>query len=215
MKDAPREAILLPVLFLTVGLLGGLRITDTVTFHPPAPFTLVLALLMVGVLVRSGVFAHERPMNPSRSTIANCNGLLLLTVFFASAQALSLATPDTGLPRVAVYVLSLILLLSTRAASPDRKHLFGRLLVIFGSGFTLKFAILTQMGGPADGPLERVVRWFVRLGIDVASLGMVLQQPLHPATAFVAFFTLVLFLFGLTLLLPDGGDASSLPAVHE
>ena len=69
-----------------------------------------------------------------------------------------------------------------------------------------KFAILAQMGGPADGPLERVVRWFVRLGIDVASLGMVLQQPLHPSAAFVAFFTLVLFLFGLTLL-PDGSGA--------
>src|SRR5439155_23392381 len=42
-----REAFCLPLLFLTVVLLGGIRIFDRVVLLPPSLFALVLALLLL------------------------------------------------------------------------------------------------------------------------------------------------------------------------
>ena len=62
---AAREAIALPLMLLTVAGLGGLRVGHTVVLIPPPLVSLVLALMLVGALVRAGVFAphslHERP----------------------------------------------------------------------------------------------------------------------------------------------------------
>ena len=41
-----REAIVLPILFLTVLLLGGVRIADTTVLVPPSPYFLLLAVLI-------------------------------------------------------------------------------------------------------------------------------------------------------------------------
>ena len=60
---AAREAIYLPVLFLTVTLLGGLRPGAAVVLTPPSLFSLILAVLLVGVLVQSGAFVPLRVMN--------------------------------------------------------------------------------------------------------------------------------------------------------
>ena len=54
-----REAFVLPCLFLTVALLGGLRLGADVRLVPPALVALVLAVLLVGSFVRSGVMAID------------------------------------------------------------------------------------------------------------------------------------------------------------
>ena len=195
MTPVIREAIVLPLVFLTVALLGGLRIGDTVEYRPPALYTLVLALLMVGALVRSGTLT--RLYGPARSTLANANGIVVFaTIFVASAQVLNLVTPDTGLPRALSYVLFTILLLNTLAASATRAPLLQSLLVVFGSAFTLKFVVLATMSGPTEG----VGGWLFRMFFQGVTAGLVLQPAYHPATGYLAFFTLVLFLFGITLL---------------
>ena len=201
MTPAAREAFALPLLFLTVALLGGVRVADRVSLVPPPLFTLVLALLMVGALVKCGALAPWRLVHASRPALANVNGFAVMAAAFAaSAQAFNVATPDTGLPRVLFHVLFLVLLLNTVAASADRVRLLRSLLVIFGSAFTLKFVVLGALSSPADTALQRAL---VVL-FEGVTLGMVSQQPLHPATGYLAFFTLVLFLFGLTLLPPAG-----------
>jgi hypothetical protein len=205
---APREAIVLPLTFLTVALLGGVRIAERVAFVAPPPFALVLAMLLFGALVTGGVLAPQRLMDPSRSSIENMNGLVvLLAVFAASAQAFNAATPVSGLPRVLFHVLFLVLLLNTLAASAGRLQLLRSLLVIFGSAFTLKFVVLAGLSDPAGGQMSRVLQAV----FEGVTLGMVTQGTLHPATAYLAFFALVLFLFGLMMLPPNAaapaGDA--------
>src|SRR5215210_4758940 len=98
---AAREAFFLPLLFLTVVLLGGMRISGRIVFLPPSLFSLVLGLLLLGVLVRCGALALELLMHAARPAIANLNGfVVVLTMFLAGAQAFSLATPDAGLPNL-------------------------------------------------------------------------------------------------------------------
>jgi len=204
-----REAFYLPLLFLTVVLLGGMRIFDRVVLLPPSLFALVLALLLLGVLVRCGALAPALLMNAGRPAVANLNGfVVVLTVFLAGAQAFSLATPDAGLPNLLFSVFFLVLLLNTLAASPDRVRVLRSLMVIFGSAFILKFIVLAALSDPEGGRLRRVLLAL----LEGVTLGTLTQPVAHPAAGYVAFFTLIMFLTGLALL-PKRASSSDLPAL--
>ena len=139
-------------------------------------------------------------MNPSRSTLEQLNGaVIVLTVFAASAQTFNLVTPDTGIPRGLSVVLFFILLLNMLASSTGRPQLLGSLLVIFGSGFVLKFIVLSALPSSPEGFVAR----FVLSVFDGLTLRLLRQPELHPSTGYVAFLTLVLFVYGL-IQLPEG-----------
>lgn len=192
-----REAIYLPAVFLTVAWLGGLRIADRVTFAVPPLFSLVLAVLLVAILVKSGAFAPERLMHAARPLIANLNGLvLLLALFAASAQAFNLATPASGLPLLLFDAFLFVLLVNTLVASPDRVRVLRSLGVVFGSAFILKFVVLAALSDPSGGRLKRVLQ----ILLEGVTLGSLTQEPLHPASGYAAFFTLLLYLIGLAAL---------------
>jgi hypothetical protein len=194
---AAREAFQLPFLFLTVVLLGAVHITDRVSLRPPSLFGLVLSVMLLGLLVRSSALTPARLMHATRPRLANVNGLtVIVSAVLAAAQAFTLVTPEFGLPRVLVSLFLLILLLNTLAASPDRTRVLRSLLVILGATFTLKFVVLAALSGPADGRLARVLQ----ILFEGVTLGTVSQEPIHPATSYLAFVTLVLFLIGVSLL---------------
>ena len=114
------EAIALPAIFLTIVLLGGVRVSDITVLVAPSVFTLVLGVLLVRVLVQCGALAPDRLVGSARSALANVNGLVVLvTLWAASVQTLALLVPESGLPRLAFNVFFLIMLLNTAAASPD------------------------------------------------------------------------------------------------
>lgn len=191
-----REAIQLPLVLLTITLLGGLRPGRSQVFEPPSLLALVIGLLLLGALVRSGVLTASRVMNGARTTLANLNGLILLvTLFLACAQVFSLLTPSSGLPRLFFSVYFFVLMLNTWAAGPDRVHLLRSLAVTFGAAFVLNFVILDVLSHPA-GRMTRVFQ----LLLEGVTLGALTQEPHDPAAGYVAFFTIVLFLIALALL---------------
>jgi hypothetical protein len=191
------EAFVLPLLFLTVALLGGVRVADRVLLLPPPLFALVLALLLVGVLVRSGALAPERIVHRGRSAMANLNGAIVIaTLFAASTQAFNAAIPESGLPRLLFSVFLLVLLMNTYAASPDRVRVLRSMLVIFGSAFTLKFVVLAALSDPEGGGVKRVLQ----ILLEGLTLGTLTQAPFRSVTGYIAFLTLSLFVAGLALL---------------
>jgi hypothetical protein len=205
--SAASEAFYLPALFLTVALLGGVRIADRIVLLPPPLFALVLGLLLLGVLARSGALALDRVMNASRSALANVNGLMvILTTFLASAQMFNLVTPEIGLPRLLFSVFFLVLLLNTLAASPDRVRVLRSFLVIFGSAFVLKFVVLAALSDPTGGMLKRTLLVL----LEGVTLGTLTQNVFHESTGYLAFFTIALFMIGLAML-PSETGATPLP----
>ena len=201
---AAREALYLPVLFLTVALLGGFRPGALPVLLPPSLFTLVLAVLLVGMLVRSEALDPLRLMNASRAPLANLNGFALLAALFvAAAQMFSLLTPDAGLPRILFSVYFLVQLLTTTAAGPDRLRMLRGLASIFGIAFVLKFIVLDALSDPAGGRLTRVLQ----LLFEGVTLGALTQNVHHPAAGYIAFIAMSLFMIGISLL-PAGGRGS-------
>src|SRR5262245_8701629 len=198
MTSAAREAIVLPITFLTVLLLGSVRVAETTVLAPPSVFALVLGLLFVRVVVQSGTLAPERLLGSSRSGLANANGLMaLIGLWLAASQVIALLIPESGLPRIIFAVFLLILLINTAAAAPDRTRLLRSLAVTFGSLFLLKFVVLTELSTPGDSRLKRVLQTL----LEGVTLGALLQPPQHSVTGYLALATLVLFL-GSLLLLP-------------
>jgi hypothetical protein len=140
-------------------------------------------------------------MNADRSSLANLNGVVvLLAAFLATAQALSLVTPTSGLPAVIVGLVLLGMLVQMVAASLDRTRLLRGLAVTLGTAFALKFIVLAGLSQPAGGRVARALQAL----FDNVTLGAVTQAPLAPAAGYVAFFTLALYMLGLSLL-PSAG----------
>lgn len=196
-----REAFTLPAIFLTVLLIGGLRMDGTATIVPPSLFSLVLAMLLSGALVQSGTLAPQRLMDASRSALANTSGLaVLISAFMASAQALSLVMPVSGLPAAVIGCVLLAMLVQMLATSLDRTRLLRGLMVTFGAAFTLKFIVLAALSAPAGGRVTRALQML----FDNVTLGAIAQPPISRAEGYLAFATLVLYLVGLALL-PSAG----------
>ena len=134
----------------------------------------------------------------------------MLTVFAAATQAFNAAIPESGLPRLLFSVFLLVLLLNTLAASPDRIRVLRSLVVIFGSAFTLKYIVLAALSDPAGGRLKRILL----IALEGVTLGTLSQQVYRPATGYLAFLTLTLFVAGLALLPSRGRHETALPRLE-
>src|SRR5262245_44212235 len=192
-----REAIVLPAIFLTVVLAGGFRMAADVKLVPPSLTALVLAIPLVGLLVRSGTIPVTALLNGARRPMENLSGgIVVATLFAASAQALNLLIPDTGLLHAAFAIFVFCQLLTMGASGTERPATLRALLVLFGSLFVLRYILVEALYAPGGGMLHRVL---VTL-MSGASLGGIAYEPNAPLTGYVAFFTLLLYFIGLLLL---------------
>ena len=194
---ALREAVLLPLIFLTVVLVAAVRPGADVSVLPPSLASLVVGTTLFGLLIRSGAVAPERLMNPARPMLANLNGLsVLVTVFAASAQLVTALVPESGVPAMIAWAVIGSLLLQAYAIGPDRTRLLRGLLVTFGAGFILKFVFLSALSSPAEGRFARVLQ----LLFEGVTLGSVTQRPVALTEGYLAFTAIALYLIGVAFL---------------
>ena len=197
---AVREAIALPVLFLTIALSGGFRLTDTVRLVPPSLTALILAVLLLGVLIRAGGISPQALLHGQRSASENISGAILLAALFAAtSQALNLLIPDVGLLHAVFAIFIFCQLLTIGAARTDRAGSLRSVVVLFGSLFVLRYILLEALYSSSGSTLNRVLRTL----LSGATLGGITYEPNAPATGYVAFFTLALYVVGLLLLPKD------------
>ena len=192
-----REAVTLPLLFLTVVLGGSLRPGATPAFAAPPLFALLLGTMLVACLVQSRALSPVSIIGQHRPALANLNGLMVLvSLFAASAQVMAVVMPTSGIPAVLMGILLFALLAQALAIGADRQRMLRGLLVSLGLAFVLKFIVLAALSEPAITRTGRVVQ----LLFEGVTLGSVTQTPVHPAAGYLAFATIMLYLFGLELL---------------
>lgn len=200
-----REAVILPAIFLTATLLGGFRVAETIRLVPPTLTALVLAIILMGTLVRGHVFVPGALMGPHRRPAENLSGaIVVLTVFSASAQAINLLIPDTGLLHAAFATILFVQLLTMNAAGTVRTGTLRTLLVLLGSMFVLRFVVIEALYAPEGGLLQRVLTAL----LSGATLGGIAYTPNAQVTGYVAFTTLVLYVIGLVMLPYPGPPAA-------
>jgi hypothetical protein len=194
--------LVLPTLFLTVVLLGGVRVssdTRDFVFLAPPLITLILAALLMLLFVRSGALDLRLWIRGDQPALTNLShSLLLLTVFFASAQAFNSVLPESGLFHWLFSFFFLWTLWNNQFAEFDSRRLLRSFVVLFGTAFVLKHLLLAGFYGPSEGWLKKIAG-MVLAGV---SLGTIDLPAYAPATGYISFFTLALYVAGLVLLTP-------------
>ena len=196
-----REAFVLPLLYLTVALLGGFRLlagdAASMRFVPPPLIGLVLAVILMGAMVRARLLVPDLLVGGARSGLSSVSGgLVILTLLAATAQVLSGLSPEAGLLRAAYYFVLVVLVWNTLAAAPDRPRLLHSLFVILGAALVFKHVILSALFDAEGGMVKRMVLAVM----EGVSVGSVEAERLHDATGYVAFGNVLLYLLGLALL---------------
>jgi len=192
--------VLLPTVFLTVALLGGVRVeaeSRTLLFVPPPLVALILAAMLLALFVRGGAVRVGRWLSADNGAVENVSHALTLgTLFFASAQAFNSVLPDAGLPRLVLAFFFLWTLWQNQFSAFDARRLLRSLAALFGTAFVVKHLLLASLTDPAGGWLRRLTA----AALEGVALG---GPPYAASTGYVSFFALALYVLGLFLLPPS------------
>jgi hypothetical protein len=207
------DFVVLPMLFLSVALLGGLRVggdTRTFIFVAPPLVTLLLAVLLILLLLRGHLIRFHQWVRSELPPLTNLAHVwMLITLFFASAQAFNSVLPERGLLHWLFAFFFLWTLWNNQFSSFDARRLVRSLAVLFGTAFVLKHMLVASLYGEDGGWLKRVAGTLLQ-GVTLGTLD---APSFAPATGYISFFTLVLYVTGLVLLAFAGKDENSI-VVH-
>lgn len=198
--------IVLPMIFLTVALLGGLRVSSedhVFVFVAPPLITLVLSVLLMILFVRGGLVEFRRWISSDEALLTNSSHLLtLLALFFASAQAFNSVLPERGLLFWLFSFFFLWTLWNNQFSSFDARRLLRSLTVLFATAFVLKHMLLAALYAPEGGWVKKLAGAL----LEGVSLGTLDAPGFAPATGYISFFTLALYVGGLILLVFTQGS---------
>jgi hypothetical protein len=196
--------VLLPIALLAVVLLGGLRLRapdGAFLFLPPPLVTLCLAGLALALFLRAGLVRGSAWVSAELPLpVSVANALTLLALFAATAQAINSVLPEQGLLRW-VFVLCFFWTLWQDQFSPWAvARLLKSLAVLFGTAFVLKHVVLGALyGGPSPGLSRRILNVL----LEGVTLGALDAPSFAPATGYVSFVTVALYVGALALVRPD------------
>lgn len=199
-NDALVRYLLLPTLFLSVALLGGLRISEperAFLFVAPPLITLILAVMLMALFLRGRLIVLDQWLSSDQPPLTNvAHALTLMTLFFASAQAFNSVLPESGL-LFWLFAFFFLWTMWNNLFSPfDPRQLLRSLAAMFGLAFVLKHILVAALSAPAGSWLQKLTGTI----LEGLSLGTLNLQPFAPSTGYISFFCLALFVAGLCLL---------------
>jgi hypothetical protein len=193
------QYIALPLVFLLVTLLGGMRLSlesDAFIFLGPSLFNLVLAVMLVAVIVRGRIVDIGVWFSPDFPVTKNlANGLVLVTMAAASAQVINCVLPEKGFTFLLVSFFLLWSLWTNLFAELAAGKLLRSLAALLSFAFIFKYVFLASFVSTNDGWARKLTESFLQ-GI---SLGLLDIPKFAPATGYIAFFTMLMYGAGLLL----------------
>jgi hypothetical protein len=194
------DFVVLPSLFLTVALLGGLRISAesrTFIFIAPPLITFLLATLSMLLFVRGGLLRFHQWVGSELPPLTNVAHIwMFITIFFAAAQAFNAVLPERGLFHWLFSFFFLWTLWNNQFSSFDTRRLLRSLTILFATAFILKYILLASLYSSDGSWLNRMAGTLLQ-GVTLNSLD---TTTFATVTGYIAFFTLALYVTGLVVL---------------
>ncbi|MGI8787619.1 MAG: hypothetical protein ACR2HG_07665 [Pyrinomonadaceae bacterium] len=197
------QYIFLPLIFLTVALLGGLRLNaadGAFIFLKPALVCLIYASVLLVLFFRAGLLKLEGWFSERFSTLKNiANAVVLLTLFAASTQIFNSLLPERGLPFWVVAFCFFWTLWNNLFVEFQGKRLLQSLGSVFGLAFVAKYLLLAYLTAPTgdswwrgilENPTQEAFTWLLDL------------PRFSAGTGYIQFFAVIFYLLGLFLLPP-------------
>ncbi len=200
--------LLLPLLFLTVSLFGGLRLNavdNAFLFLKPALVCLIFAVIMLVLFARANLIKIDGWFSEKFSGTKNgANAAVLLTLFAASVQIFNSLLPERGIAFWLIAFCFFWTLIMNIFSEFDVKKLIKSLGAMFGLAFVFKYFILTNLTAPTSeswwrGILENPSQEIFTYIFDLPRFSA--------GTGYIQFFTLIFYLVGL-FLLPNSTESS-------
>lgn len=202
-QTALLQYIFLPLIFLTVALLGGLRLSsenNAFVFLRPALICLVFAVVLLILFFRARLIQLEGWFSESFPTAQNiANAAVLFALFAASTQIFNALLPERGVPFWIVAFCFFWTLWNNLFADFDVKKLLQSLGALFGLAFVVKYLILANIAASGEAS------WWQRIIENPAqeAFTWLLDLPRFSAgTGYIQFFAVIFYLLGLFLLPP-------------
>lgn len=196
-----RLYLLVPLIFLTVALLGGVRLAspdNRFVFVKPALLCLIFALVLVVLFVRGGLIKLDGWINEESPVLRNiANSIVLLTLFAASTQLFNSVLPEQGLPFWVVAFCFIWTLWNNIFADFDSRKLLRSIAALFGFAFVAKYLILANLTAPAS---ENWLRGMIENPAQEAFTWILALPKYSAGTGYIQFFVILLYFMGLFLL---------------
>lgn len=203
------QYILLPLIFLTVTLLGGLRLSienNAFIFLKPALVCLIFATILLILFFRGRLISLSGWFSEDFSTLKNiANGLILLTLFTASTQVFNSLLPEKGLPFWIIGFFFFWTLWNNLFVDFQAKRLLQSLGSLFGLAFVVKYLVLASLTVSGESTWTQKI---LESLMKEASFGLLDLPKFSSATGYIQFFTLILYVVGLILLSPSSAPKS-------
>lgn len=198
-NSAYRNYIALPLLFLTVALLGGMRFGvkgGEFLFVRPALVCLLFAVILMVLFFRARLIVLDELFTDRTPGIEiAANGAVILTLYFASVQMFNSVLPEAGLPFWVVGFCFLWTLWNNIFAQFDVKRLLQSLGGLFVFAFVVKYMVLLNLS------VEQSSSWwefFSSGNLTKEAFSYLLSIPAYSgATGYLQFFAIALYLAGL------------------
>jgi hypothetical protein len=191
----------LPFLFLTVALLGGLRLSgvdSSFVFLRPPLLCLIFSAIMLALFFRAGLVRMEGWFSEQFSILRNmANGVVLIALFAATTQLFNSLLPEQGLPFWVVGFCFFWTLWNNLFADFDTKKLLRSLGGLFGLAFVVKYLVLANLTAPASEGWLRGI--FENPGKEAFTWALDLPR-FSSGTGYIQFFAIAFYLLGLFLL---------------
>jgi hypothetical protein len=199
--------LILPLVFLTVAMFGGLRISGldgSFLFVKPALICLIFAAILLVLFARSRVLEIDGWFSESLPMLKNvANGFVIVTLFAGATQVFNSLIPEQGLTFWIVAFCFSWTLWNNLFADFDTERLFRSLGALFALAFVAKYLVLANLTAPAGRT------WFEALmeSPGQEAVTRLLDLPrFSGATGYIQFFAVGLFLLGLYLFPPSTRD---------
>ena len=194
--------ILVPVLFLTVAMLGGMRFatdTEELRFIKPQLIALILGAFVMILFVRGGVIEIGQHLGERLGLTDNISGAIyLISLYFATTQVFNLVTPERGLFNFCFNLFYFLIFLNNLFLVFNPIRLAKSLSIVLGISFLLKYLVLADLFAPSESWAKYI---FQKL-IQTATLGALEFDAFAPATGYLAFIALALYILGIWIISP-------------
>lgn len=192
--------VFLPIVFLTVALLGGVRLgaSNAFIFLKPSLFCLIAATILLILFFRAGMIDIGGWFSETFSLLKNAaNAVVILTLFAAATQLFNSLLPEKGLMFWVVAFCFFWTLWNNLFADFEPRRLLRSLSALFGLAFVVKYIFLAYLSEPTEKGWWRAV---LENPVQEATVAILDLPRFSAGTGYLQFFAVALFMLGLILM---------------